>query len=419
MRHSFHTWSRRRAIARARTVLASLAVGALAVQVAVAEPAESPPTAPAEVAQAPETARPPKAISLYYAYAIRDHDVAGPFTANKDHPLLDGAILNVKWASSHPGPGKFDWALLDKKISQWTAGSAKKVVIAFAFYGQTPDPQSPVGDNSLTPPWVYAKGVPRITFSGGGVAKGRKVSVPKVWDPRFYPIYEEFVRGLAVKYNSDPRVAGYQLGFGHVGTLNAQPSLGGAAAFRAAGWTPTTWETHIRKIIDISRRHLGTKVLIVKTPAAFLRGVRFDDDFELTKRVVRYSAEQGMFVLFNALTPNPKPWRRSRVTDLVAYLGGLDLPAGFSIGFSDDWPLWVPPERATKCPGSTCGRDVKGFEQELRFVQEAWDRIGRKYPIFLVFLTPETDATNPNNRTAFRQDVYDAARRFLLQGTPR
>jgi hypothetical protein len=61
---------------------------------------------------------------------------------------------------------------------------------------------------------------------------------------------------------------------------------------------------------------------------------------------------------------------------------------------------------------------VKGFEQELRFVQEAWDRIGRKYPIFLVFLTPETDATNPNNRTAFRQDVYDTARRFLLQGTP-
>jgi hypothetical protein len=85
-----------RAAGRVGAALAWLAPGALAVSAVTAQQAGSGQAATAaESSPPPAAGRPQQGISLYYAYAIRDHHLTGPFTSNKVHPLLDGVILNV------------------------------------------------------------------------------------------------------------------------------------------------------------------------------------------------------------------------------------------------------------------------------------------------------------------------------------
>ena len=222
-----------------------------------------------------ETAKsqPTNKIPIYYKYSIPEN-AKGPFIENNNNLLIDAAIINARWFLTNPEEGKYDWTILDKKISDWVDHSNKKVFIQISPYGQTPRTDSPTGDNDITPQWIYEKGVPRITFAGGGEARGAQVSVPKAWDPNFYPIYEDFIKALADKYDNDPRIIGYQIGFGHLGTMNAQPSKDGSQTFQANGWTLAIWRDHIKKIIEISQKHL-TKPLLIRTSTEFLRGYDF------------------------------------------------------------------------------------------------------------------------------------------------
>lgn len=350
-------------------------------------------------------------VRLFYRYSIAAGG-RGPFTDNASHPLLDGAIISTRWELDEPERGRFGWALLDRKISDWTSAGGTGVIISIVPYGQTPRPGSASGDNDVTPGWVYDVGVPRLTFPGGGEATANLVSVPKVWDARFLPLYQEFLIALAARYRDDPRVIGFQLGFGHLGTLNAQPSQGGGEAFRAAGWTTAVWGMYIQNVIAASGEHFDGKPLYVRTPDHFLAGVRFRDDFDAVQRILGDVAAAGVSITFNALTPNAGVWRESRVPELVPYLAGLNPPQGFSFGFSDDWPLWVPRARSERCPSPTCGRNADGFAVELEEARMAWESAGRTYPMYLVFSQPETSATNPNG-PAFLQDVYDTLVRYL------
>ncbi|MBI2637326.1 MAG: hypothetical protein HYW88_00360 [Candidatus Sungbacteria bacterium] len=349
---------------------------------------------------------------------------------------MSAAIINAKWIVANPREGVYDWALLDKKISDWTGSrdpnkdTPKKIFIRLATYEQDPltveecknyGSDCRAGDNSGNPPWIYGKGVPRITFVCGGVCKGEKtVSVPQVWDPRFIAAYGEFIEALGAHYNNDKRVAGFLPGFGHLGTMNAQPSKGGAVAFFQAGWTVEKWRDYIEDVIDLSERHLA-KRLMVRTPGKFLENVegtsfKLRDHLDIARAVLKYSAERDISILFHGLNPNEEQYKEAAIPELVAYLGSLNIrSASFAVGFDDDWPLWVPDDRANECPGSTCGRNILGFEKELKEAFAAWDSSARKYPIFFAFLEPEASATNPNNRgkfdkqgnEIFRQDVYN------------
>lgn len=352
-------------------------------------------------------------IPVYFNYHISDHAI-GPFTLHRNHPLIDAALIKVKWFHSEPARGRFDWSVIEQKVSQWTVGG-KQVLIKVAPYDQDPIAGDPDGDNTETPQWVYDLGVPRITFKSGGVGKGRLVSVPKAWDPRFYEIYKECIKALAEKFDSDPRIAGIKIGIGHNGQLIAQPSKYGNTAFQQAGWTLPLWEQHTYRVIDIFVKHFKTKPVFLRFTQKFLRDFPVSDNLEVAQRIVRYAAEHNVSIMFGGLDPSGEEFKTSGVRELVSYLGTLrNLPSDFSIGFMDDWPLWVPPERSRKCPGPTCGRDIGGFEQALQYAFDVWDGIDRTYPIFFVFLEPEASATNPNS-PKFNQDVYEVAVKSLLR----
>ncbi len=102
-------------------------------------------------------------VPLYFAYHISDKldRAGGPFTEQNNHPMVDAAIINAKWASVEPERGTFDWSLLDKKITQWVGQSGKKVIIKFSPYGADPvgGKEGNADDNDVTPAWVYDTGV--------------------------------------------------------------------------------------------------------------------------------------------------------------------------------------------------------------------------------------------------------------------
>ena len=390
-------------------------------------------------------------IPIYYGYAIPDKNKMGPFTDNNDHSLLDAAIVSAKWALVNPREGVLDWKLLDKKISDWTGSTnpdvdtPKKIFILIAPYTQDPLTAEECvkyglqscepGDNNGTPPWIYRQGVPRITFVCGGVCRGQKTtSVPKVWDPSFLVRYEAFLKALGERYDNDKRVLGFQPGFGHLGTLNAQPSPGSGEAFAAAGWTLEIWQQYVKTIINISGKYF-TKPQLLSTPGQFLEGKHcgsardrkcgLTDNAETAKGIIGYAAQKGVWINFRGLHPIEEQFNESFAPELVRYLATLNLPQGFRMGFSDDWPLFVPPDQSTKCPGPTCGRDEEGFDKELSYAFKAWDSINRKFPIFFIFLQPVASATNQNrpkcteeeksgDDTCFRKSAFDVVQKWIL-----
>ena len=155
----------------------------------------------------------------------------------------------------------------------------------------------------------------------------------------------------------------------------------------------------------------------------FLNKYSMKDTPEVTKRVFKDAALLGISPLLGGMAPELEKFNDSFNPELVRYLATLDLPAGYTIGFYDDWPLWVPPKRSNKCPGPTCGRDFAGFNKEFEYVFDVWDSINRKYPIFFAFQEPETEATNTNGpkcaeggnlENCFYEPVYTVAAKWLL-----
>ncbi|MBI2096987.1 MAG: peptidoglycan-binding protein, partial [Candidatus Sungbacteria bacterium] len=393
-------------------------------------------------------------IPIYFTYGITDKD-EGPYNLNNDNDLINSAFIEVKWWYTNPAEGVFDWTLIDNKVRDWTGSSdpnadtAKKVFIRVATYDQDPlsaaecqsrGPNCQVGDNSITPPWVYGKGVPRISFKCGGICGiqgvDALVSVPKVWDSRFYGSgspYDAFLAALGNHYNNDKRIAGFIPGFGHLGTMNAQPAASGSIAFiENAGWTLPLWRDYINNVLSLSKR-VFSKSLIFRVGGKFLenykgQSFKLEDHLDIAQQILQNAAQNDVSILFHGLTPNKDAYIGSAAPALVSFLGGLNIQSPlFKIGFDDDFPLWVPPDRQG-CPGATCGRDEVGFDKELSYAFETWDSIGRKYPMFMAFLQPETSTTNknyspcapgePHDTRCFRQSVYDVAAKWLFVTPP-
>lgn len=417
-------------------------------------PKTSPPGTPLLPPPPPGTPSAQTKIPVYYSYAIPDKKKAGDdFTDNNDNPFLDAAIVNAKWAIANPHEGQYDWSRLDDIIRQWTGGdlssqdTAKKIIIRVAPYTQTPltkekcreyDSDCQEFDNDGTPMWIYAKGVPRIKFECGGVCKAERlpdyVSIPRVWDnDTFLTHYGLFFMAIAERYGNDKRVLGFQPGFGHLGTMNAQPAKEGARElYYNQGWRLEKWAAYIKKVIDAAKATFPKK-LFVRTPEKFLENVdgtsfKLKDHSDIAHDIFKHAAERGISITFSALTPNEERWKDTGIPELVEYIGSLPLAYdSFSVGFADDWPLYVPPKRSENCPGSTCGRDAQGFRRELQFALAAGKKMKNPHPLFLDFLRPEASAANSarkscetveekfSDETCFRKEIRDIIKEALKE----
>jgi hypothetical protein len=343
-------------------------------------------------------ASPQTKVPLYYNAGGVGHP------SNETHPLLDGAVLLVRWPETQPAPGLFDWSLIDSRLAEWSAGG-KPALLKTAPYGQTPITGDLEGDNDQTPQWLYGMGIPRISFEGGGVAGGATVSVPQVWAPKFYPLYEAFLREIALRFDSDTRVAGYIVGIGHLGNLTAQPSAGGNDAFQATGWTVDIWERHAKRVIAIATRLPTTKPVYVQFSPLLAQDFQVIDHLAAGKRIATYAAARGVSIIFSGLDADVLTFGDTGITEIAAHLGTLTLPVGFTMGFTDDFPLWSE--------SGVRGRDANGLRTELQEAVDVSASIGDKYRIFYVFQQPETSASNVQS-AQFNPAVYDVVLDFVF-----
>ena len=99
-------------------------------------------------------------FALRFATAMERPPWAGFYANCKNDPIdsvrfpfIKGEADRVKWADMEPKPGVYDWSQMDSHI-----GNAVKGNYYYYFVLWT-------GPNA--PEWIYEKGVPKVTVSGG------------------------------------------------------------------------------------------------------------------------------------------------------------------------------------------------------------------------------------------------------------
>ena len=325
------------------------------------------------------------------------------------HPHLDAVVLNVWWREVEPQPGRYDFTEFKKQVKAWQNGG-KGVVIGLGLYGQA-------RDDAQTPPWVYGQlDVRELRFKGGGMARGREIRIPIVWDDGFVERYvEPMVKAFAVEFDGHPGVWYVQPGFGHIGNITCQPSAGGSVACLEAGWTADKWLEYCRRVMAVYRQHFRKTPIFVKSAGMFIRPAnKYADQ---CGRLLAEFGNQGACVIHFGLESD-----RAQMTEVYAHLTELlpeTLRGTSRIGLGDDWPLWVPEDRREQSP--TRNHDEANLRRTLENAFGGIDGVP-EFPITVLFCQqPELLASHPQHDD-YRPEVADAlakARRRLLENDHR
>lgn len=269
--------------------------------------------------------------------------------------LIDCVYLGVCWASVEPEEGKFDFSQLRREVTDWTS-TGKHVVIQMTLYGQAVD-------DSITPAWIYEKkNVRAVHFSGGGVARGREVRVPAVWQKGFASEYVlPLVRAMAKEFDGDKRISYVHPGFGHLGHVTAQPSKFGGPAFVSAGWTPKKWTEYCRETSDLYRSSFKKTPLMFSSSPKLITDKAHAGYSKDALRICTDLAQPGDSVLFLGVHADPEVMFDvgETASEYSSQVAGKNIP----IGMGDDWPLWVPESR--RGDGPTRGEDEKFLSRAL------------------------------------------------------
>ncbi|MBI2569185.1 MAG: beta-galactosidase [Candidatus Schekmanbacteria bacterium] len=327
------------------------------------------------------------------------------------HPLIDAAIVSMKWSELEPEAGKYNFSEMDRLLA-----IAKKlnkgIVFAFSTYGQSPTDQP-------TPAWLYDNGVRRITFSGGGASKKAKISVPMVWDNKYLDEYEKFIKKISDRYSGETRIWYIMPGIGHIGNVKPQPSKGGAMALKKAGWNPRLWEEFSLKVVDMYQTNFHNTPLLVKAGLWYLRDPKHDNYSREADSLLTKLAEKRVSIITFGLEPDARALDKNKVVKRLADLAPRSVVGEIRVGIGDDWPLWVPGPRRVAKP--TRGRDDLGLSKELEYAFGGVEGLPKTNISILYVLHPEVDASHPEKGDKQNKEVYrllEAARKRLKEEDP-
>lgn len=335
----------------------------------------------------------PATCDAQYGVYFDAHQPDPDSPAHLHHPHVDGVFLRWEWAELEPHPGRYEFQIIERDVAPW-AKAGKKVLIGIKPAGQ---------HNRSTPGWVYDR-VPPIRFTRSG--KGTKVSVPTYWDGQFLPAMSGLVEALGRTYGEDPRIEAVMVGVGHLGFLTAAPNSGGSKAFLAAGWTPDRWKTYTFGVIEEYRRSFPGKPLFLRASDLVLRvpeparlgfaGSRpyFND---LRDQILRTAAEKyGIGIGANGLSADRREFLATGLPKLFEELGPGARAGKYRLELSDDWPLWVAPDRRTAAT-------VDRHKDNAWFVQSLENAIGGSHAIprthvgWIKLLESDLNSTDPQH----------------------
>ena len=214
-------------------------------------------------------------------------------TKNASNPAISGANLEWSWAKIEPVEGQYNWSTVDRDINVWTS-RGKSVILRFATAGQLS--WSGTVDGSYTPPWVFdTYGVPRVTETNGTV-------FPLYWNPTYLQKLSDFVHVAAARYDTNPYVAGVEIGIGQGG--ESEPD--GAASnnphqlqlWQHYGYTNALWWQTLQKIVGIYEASWVHTPLSLMVTSTFLQ---YNDKVYNRKLVEKYAVSQGLWLQINSL----------------------------------------------------------------------------------------------------------------------
>lgn len=118
-------------------------------------------------------------------------------------PGVTVIMLRLAWSFLQPRRGQYVWGYLDEPIRRFSKLGLRVAIRITCSENQSDQPYA-------TPRWVYDDGAKYVRFDAGHPGKRNVVSgtnfEPRFDDPVFLLHLEEFVKGLAARYDGNPFV---------------------------------------------------------------------------------------------------------------------------------------------------------------------------------------------------------------------
>jgi hypothetical protein len=344
----------------------------------------------------------PKKTAVKLYFRLHGYEKPRKHGLHADHPLLTGVHLSLHRWMAEPKQGRYDWSAIEKAAEPFTK-AGKQIMLKIVPYSK----------GMKTPDWIINKKIPMIRF----FTKNKDALFPVVWDERNLKLYEAFIKALALKFDGDKRIDLIEIGVGSLGFIYAEHSKEGVAAFLKAGWTPEIWEKYTYRVMDLYKKYFHRTRLAVVFTGGLIRHLPWQECSDTGKRIALNAVKRTISIDFNSLDPVAEKWKKIGFSSIIEGLKSIKLPAGFALGFGDDWPLWVSEgsKRRETGPGSTGGRDDNALKKVLDTAFVEWDRLDRQCPVYFTLLEPVLTATNPNMQDKYENNVA----RILLDALKR
>ena len=218
------------------------------------------------------------------------------------NPYIAGTQLSYSWMDLEPKEGEYRWDVIERDLEPW-AKEGKKCWIEI----RTADRRDREGRHG-TPPWAYAKGIPKVGGNGGA-------TYPVFWNESYQKMWGDFVRAFAKKFDGDPRIEFISTGgysSGHEPNLTASDNERLAAEWKSAGFDGLTANgTYLNKAIKpILKLYRDA---FKKTPIGQTVHVRTDFDQAMNE----YAGKMGFILISNGFSvkfdaEQRKVWRDRR-----------------------------------------------------------------------------------------------------------
>jgi hypothetical protein len=166
-----------------------------------------------------------------------------------EFPGMDHLYLRLAWAYLEPAEGKFDWAVLDRIITKWTA---QGLGIAFRISCKETSTDR-LEQQYATPRWVKEAGA-----QGGYYRAGQAVGPEGPWEPRFDdPVFlaklDRFLAAFAARYDAQPWVRYVDIG-----------SIGDWGEGHTWAGSRQVLSLAVRKQhVDLHRKHFKRALLVI------------------------------------------------------------------------------------------------------------------------------------------------------------
>jgi hypothetical protein len=179
-----------------------------------------------------------------------------------DNLYLAGTYLGFYWSELEPKPGQYNWKAIDDAMQPWI-NHGKDIILRVSTAGWKAW-RPPVSQQG-TPQWVYDMGVPSVTEVDHAVK-------PQYWNALFLRAFEEFVKALAARYDSNAHIVAIEMGVGDGGETKPDtyhnPQV--LQLWQTIAYTDVVWWDTIQKIVGIYQRAFKVLPLALMPNKSFL-----------------------------------------------------------------------------------------------------------------------------------------------------